>query len=78
MPSFEDFDYYFAIDTLKIKPEWLSLQFVWNGFAVLIVPFIYISGSCFRDSEYRFIIMCSQLVWIYMKLGKVALAFEWT
>ena len=48
MPSFEDFDYYFTIDILGIKPELLSLQFVWNGIAILIVPFIYI-GS-FYDS----------------------------
>lgn len=54
-PSFEDFEYYFAIDTLKIKPEFLSLQFIWNGIAILIVPFIFI-GS-FKDSEYRFLIM---------------------
>ena len=76
MPSFEDFDYYFTIDILDIKPEWLSLQFVWNGLAILIVPFIYI-GS-FYDSEYRTLIMLSQVVWIYTRLGKLALAFGWT
>ena len=43
---------------------------------MLIVPFIYI-GS-FRNSEYRLLIMLSQVVWIYTRLGKLALACGWT
>lgn len=61
---------------LSIRPEWLSLQFIWNGLAILIVPFIYIGA--FHDSEYRKLIMLSQVVWIYTRLGKLALAFGWT
>ena len=76
MPSFEDFDYYFAIEKLGIKPEWISLQFIWNGVVILIVPFIYI-GSLI-DTEYCHLIMLSQAIWIYTRLGKVALAHGWT
>ena len=50
MPKFWDFDYYFAIDMLKIPASWLSLQDMWGALFVLVMPSVYMVK--FNDIEY--------------------------
>jgi hypothetical protein len=51
MPTFTEFDYFFAIDVLGIKASLLSLQSVWSAFFLLIVPALYVFKL--KDCEYR-------------------------
>lgn len=76
MPSFYDFDYYFAIDVLEIPASWLSLQFIWAAMFILIVPSVYVSK--FKDTEYRRLFMTVQILWAVSYFGKLSLSMGWS
>ena len=75
MPSFMDFDYYFAIDILGIKASLISLQFVWSSIFMIIVPLTYVIK--FRDTEFRTIFTLVQSLWLTSYFGKLSLAEGW-
>ena len=72
MPSFTEFDYYFAIDKLDIPASWIALQFIWVGVFILITPLLYVFR--FRDTEYYNLFFFSQALYVYSFVGKLALA----
>ena len=41
MPSFSDFDYYFAIDELGISVATLGLMTIYTGVFIFIYPILY-------------------------------------
>ena len=41
MPQFFDFDYYFALDVLKIPLATVNLQSLYVGWLVVLIPFLY-------------------------------------
>ena len=50
MPQFSEFDYYFAIDILKISKSTISLQILYVGIIIILLPLVY--QRYFNKSEY--------------------------
>lgn len=76
MPSFDDFDYYFAIDELHIPASWIAIQFIWVGFFILVIPIIYV--TFLKDIEYSKMFFMGQALYCYSFFGKYALVSGWT
>ena len=75
MPSFDQFDYYFAIEELKIEPEVIAYMAIWTGFFVLAMPVVYLM-LC-KDTEYYCMFTISQIIFIIAYIGKMCLAHRW-
>ena len=51
MPTFTDFDYYFALDVLGISKGFIGLQFIFLGVGILIMAPLY--ATYLANSEYK-------------------------
>ena len=76
MPSFQEFEYYFAIDVLEIPASWISLQVVWASILMIILPSILVLHL--KDTEYRNLFLTVQGLWCFSYFGKLALAEGWS
>ena len=70
MPSFQVFDYYFALDVLKISLETVNLQTLYVGWIIVLVPSIY--QRFFLYSNYIIMFTISQIT--YFVAGSINLA----
>ena len=41
MPTFSEFDYFFAVDELKISLATLALQSIYSGVFIFVYPILY-------------------------------------
>jgi len=72
MPQFLDFDYYFAVDVLKVSPATVSLQPLYIGWLLILIPFIY--QGLFRHRNYVLLFALSQLVCVAAESTNLFLA----
>ena len=60
MPTFVDFNYYFAIEVLKISKFTIGFATVLMGIMIVVGPIFY--QKYLRDSEFRSLFMCCQII----------------
>merc|ERR1712100_961650 len=72
MPSFTEFDYFYAIDVLEIEPSWIALQYIWIGVCIVFTPILYVGK--FRNTEYSSLFLFTQCLYVYSFIGKLLLA----
>ena len=75
MPQFYDFDYFFAIDVLKIPLPAINLQSLVTGWLVVLIPFVY--QRYFIDKNYIYMMSISQYVYVIAETVNLALAMQW-
>lgn len=76
MPMYDTFDYYFALDVLKIRKKTIALQVIAAGAGLAITPIIY--SSCCKNAEFQRLFRAAQWVYISAYAVKMCLAFRWT
>ena len=62
MPQFFDFDYYFALDVLKIPLATVNLQSLYVGWLVVLIPFLY--QKFFINKNYSVMFAIAQFTYI--------------
>ena len=75
MPQFSAFDYYFALDKLKIPLDMMNLQNLWLGWIGFMVPFTY--QRYFVNKDFVYMILLSQLIYIVADSMSLSLALGW-
>lgn len=71
MPQFSEFDYYFAIDVLKISKSTIGLQVLYVGVFIFLMPLIY--QKFFNQSEYCNFFLVSQIIYVIANTFKCTL-----
>lgn len=72
MPSFSNFTYYYAIDTLGVTVESLGWMSLWPSVSILVMPAFY--AIVLRATEYRKIFLIAQVAYIFAYLLLILLA----
>lgn len=62
MPSFPAFDYYFAIDVLKVPLDMINMQFLYLGWVSFFIPYIY--NKYLQKTNYVWMIVISHIIYI--------------
>lgn len=62
MPSFQNYEYYYAVDHLGISPENILLTQIFLASGIIFVPMIY--HKFLRDAELKYNFYFSQVVYI--------------
>ena len=75
MPQFYDFDYYFALDVLKIPLMMINLQSLITGWLVVLIPFFY--QKYFIKKDYIVMLSISQWVYVIAETINLSLAMRW-